>query len=189
MFKMKAIARDTHLGGEDFDNRMVEHCVEEFKRKHKKDISNNPRALRRLRTYCERAKRNLSSAVETPIGVDCLYDGIDFEYKITRAKFEELNMDLFQKCIKAVEECLVESKMDKENIHDVVLVGGSTRIPMVQQMLQDFFNGKALCKSIHPDKAVASGAAIQAAVITGEGNAEVQDILLCDVTPLSEEML
>ncbi|XP_073020590.1 heat shock cognate 70 kDa protein-like [Primulina eburnea] len=185
VFKVKAIVGDSHLGGEDFDNRMVEHCVEEFKRKHKKDIRNNPRALRRLRTSCERAKRNLSSAAETAIGVDCLYDGIDFNYKITRAKFEELNMDLFKKCIKAVEECLHDAKMDKESIHDVVLVGGSTRIPKVQQMLQDFFNGKALCKSIHPDEAVASGAAIQAAVLTGQGNAEVQDILLCDVTPLS----
>ncbi|KZV47854.1 hypothetical protein F511_38531 [Dorcoceras hygrometricum] len=185
VFKVKAIAGDTHLGGEDFDNRMVEHCVEEFKRRHKKDIRNNPRALRRLRTSCERAKRNLSSAAETTIGIDCLYDGIDFHYKVTRAKFEELNMDLFQKCINAVEECLDDAKMDKESIHDVVLVGGSTRIPKVRQMLQDFFHGKALCKSIHPDEAVASGAAIQAAVLTGQGNAEVQDILLCDVTPLS----
>ncbi|XP_073122030.1 heat shock 70 kDa protein 4-like [Henckelia pumila] len=185
VFKVRAIAGDTHLGGEDFDNRMVEHCVEEFKRKHKKNISSNPRALRRLRTSCERAKRNLSSVAETTVGVDCLYDGIDFDYKITRAKFEELNMDLFQRCIKAVEECLDDAKMDKESIHDVVLVGGSTRIPKVQQMLRDFFNGKALCKSIHPDEAVASGAAIQAAVLTGQGNAEVQDILLCDVTPLS----
>ncbi|XP_075485740.1 heat shock cognate 70 kDa protein-like [Primulina tabacum] len=184
-FKVKAIAGDTHLGGEDFDNRIVSHCVQEFKRRHKKDIKMDPRALRRLRTSCERAKKNLSSATETTIGIDCLYDGIDFDYKITRAKFEELNMDLFYKCIKHVKECLDDADMDKTSIHDVVLVGGSTRIPKVQQMLQDFFNGKELCKSIHPDEAIASGAAIQAAILTGQGNTEVQDILLCEVTPLS----
>ncbi|XP_073126972.1 heat shock cognate 70 kDa protein-like isoform X1 [Henckelia pumila] len=185
VFKVKAIAGDTHLGGEDFDNRIVNHCAQEFKRRHKRDIRMDPRALRRLRTSCERAKKNLSSASETTIGIDCLYDGIDFDYKITRAKFEELNMDLFYKCIKHVKDCLEDAQMEKESIDDVVLVGGSTRIPKVQQMLQDFFNGKELCKSIHPDEAIASGAAIQAAILTGQGNAEVQDILLCEVTPLS----
>ncbi|XP_073310148.1 heat shock cognate 70 kDa protein-like [Primulina huaijiensis] len=185
LFTVKAIAGDTHLGGEDFDDRMVNHCVQEFKRKHRKDIGDNPRALRRLRTSCERAKRNISSATETNIGIDCLYDAVDFDYKITRAKFEELNMDLFKKCIQHVEECLNDAKMDKNSVHDVVLVGGSTRIPKVQQMLQDFFNGKELCKSIHPDEAVASGAAIQAALLAGQGNADVQGILLCEVTPLS----
>ncbi|XP_073129640.1 heat shock cognate 70 kDa protein-like [Henckelia pumila] len=185
MIKVKAIAGDTHLGGEDFDNRMVNHCVQEFKRKHKKDISDNPRALTRLRTSCEKAKRNLSSVTETTIGIDCLYDGIDFDCKITCAKFHELNMDLFQKCIEHVEKCLDDAKMDKKRVHDVVLVGGSTRIPKVQQMLQDFFDGKELCKSIHPDEAVASGAAIQAAILSGQANAAVQDIMLCEVTPLS----
>ncbi|XP_073021336.1 heat shock cognate 70 kDa protein-like [Primulina eburnea] len=185
MIKVKAIAGDTHLGGEDFDNRMVNHCVQEFKRKHKNDISDNPRALRRLRTSCEKAKRNLSSVTETTIGIDCLYDGKDFDCKITRAKFQELNMDLFKKCLDHVEKCLDDAEMDKKSIHEVVLVGGSTRIPKVQQMLQYFFNGKELCKSIHPDEAVASGAAIQAAILSGQGNAEVRDILLCEVTPLS----
>ncbi|XP_073132625.1 heat shock cognate 70 kDa protein-like isoform X2 [Henckelia pumila] len=185
VFNVKAIAGDTHLGGEDFDNRMVHHCAQEFKRKHKRDVSLDPRALRRLRTSCERGKRNLSSATEITIGIDCLHDGIDFHYKITRAKFEEINMDLFKKCIKHVEECLADAKMDRRSIHDVVLVGGSTRIPKVQQMLQDFFDGKVLCKSIHPDEAVACGAAIQAAVLTGQGNADVRDIVLCEVTPLS----
>ncbi|XP_073044733.1 heat shock cognate 70 kDa protein-like [Primulina eburnea] len=185
MFTVKAIAGDTHLGGEDFDDRMVNHCVQEFKRKHRKDISDNPRALKRLRTSCKRAKRNLASATETNIAINCLYDGIDFDYEITRAKFEELNMDLFKKCFKHVEECLNEAKMDKNSIDDVVLVGGSTRIPKVQQMLKEYFNGKELCRSIHPDEAVASGAAIQAALLAGQGNAEVKGILLCDVTPLS----
>ncbi|KAK4406127.1 Heat shock cognate protein 2 [Sesamum angolense] len=176
---------DTHLGGEDFDNRMVNHFVQEFKRKHKKDISGNPRALRRLRTACERAKRTLSSTAQTTIEIDSLYEGIDFYSTITRARFEELNMDLFRKCMEPVEKCLRDAKMDKSTVHDVVLVGGSTRIPKVQQLLQDFFNGKELCKSINPDEAVAYGAAVQAAILSGEGNEKVQDLLLLDVTPLS----
>ncbi|KAK4392236.1 Heat shock cognate protein [Sesamum angolense] len=180
-----ATAGDTHLGGEDFDNRMVNHFVQEFKRKHKKDISGNPRALRRLRTACERAKRTLSSTAQTTIEIDSLYEGIDFYSTITRARFEELNMDLFRKCMEPVEKCLRDAKMDKSTVHDVVLVGGSTRIPKVQQLLQDFFNGKELCKSINPDEAVAYGAAVQAAILSGEGNEKVQDLLLLDVTPLS----
>ncbi|KAJ4725838.1 Heat shock cognate 70 kDa protein [Melia azedarach] len=171
--------------GEDFDNRMVNHFVQEFKRKHKKDISGNPRALRRLRTACERAKRTLSSTAQTTIEIDSLYEGIDFYTTITRARFEELNMDLFRKCMEPVEKCLRDAKMDKSTVHDVVLVGGSTRIPKVQQLLQDFFNGKELCKSINPDEAVAYGAAVQAAILSGEGNEKVQDLLLLDVTPLS----
>ncbi|KZV35313.1 hypothetical protein F511_40733 [Dorcoceras hygrometricum] len=185
VIEVKSIAGNTHLGGQDFDNRMVKHCVQEFKRKHKKDISDDARALRRLRTSCEKAKRNLSSVAEITIGIDCLYDGIDFDCRITCAKFEELNMDLFKKCIEHVDKCLDDAKMDKNSIHDVVLVGGSTRIPKIQQMLQDFFKGKELCKSIHPDEAVAYGAAIQAAILSGQGNAAVPDILLCEVTPLS----
>ncbi|KAL6326665.1 hypothetical protein AAG906_010839 [Vitis piasezkii] len=185
IFEVKATAGDTHLGGEDFDNRMVNHFVQEFKRKHKKDITGNARSLRRLRTSCERAKRTLSSTAQTTIEIDSLYEGIDFYSTITRARFEELNMDLFRKCMEPVEKCLRDAKMDKSTIHDVVLVGGSTRIPKVQQLLQDFFNGKELCKSINPDEAVAYGAAVQAAILSGEGNEKVQDLLLLDVTPLS----
>ncbi|KAJ7562105.1 hypothetical protein O6H91_03G055500 [Diphasiastrum complanatum] len=185
IFEVKATAGDTHLGGEDFDNRMVNHFVQEFKRKYKKDISGNARALRRLRTACERAKRTLSSTAQTTIEIDSLYEGIDFYSTITRARFEELNMDLFRKCMEPVEKCFRDAKMDKSSIDDVVLVGGSTRIPKVQQLLQDFFNGKELCKSINPDEAVAYGAAVQAAILSGEGNERVQDLLLLDVTPLS----
>ncbi|CAM0872519.1 unnamed protein product [Alopecurus aequalis] len=174
IFEVKATAGDTHLGGEDFDNRMVNHFVQEFKRKNKKDISGNPRALRRLRTACERAKRTLSSTAQTTIEIDSLFEGIDFYTTITRARFEELNMDLFRKCMEPVEKCLRDAKMDKSTVHDVVLVGGSTRIPRVQQLLQDFFNGKELCKSINPDEAVAYGAAVQAAILTGEGNEKEQ---------------
>ncbi|OAY31828.1 heat shock 70 kDa protein [Manihot esculenta] len=185
IFEVKATAGDTHLGGEDFDNRLVNHFVSEFRRKHKKDISGNARALRRLRTACERAKRTLSSTTQTTIEIDSLYEGIDFYATITRARFEELNMDLFRKCTETVEKCLLDAKIDKRQVHEVVLVGGSTRIPKVQQMLSDFFNGKELCKSINPDEAVAYGAAVQAAILTGEGSEKVQDLLLLDVTPLS----
>ncbi|KAJ9188980.1 hypothetical protein P3X46_000324 [Hevea brasiliensis] len=184
-FEVKSIAGDAHLGGEDFDNRMVNHFVKEFKRRHKKDISGNPRALRRLRTACERAKRTLSSTARTTIEIDFLYEHIDFYATITRARFEELNMDLFRKCMESVKKCLSDAKMDKTSVHDVVLVGGSTRIPKVQQLLQDFFNGKELYKSINPDEAVAYGAAVQAAILSGEGNEKVEDLLLLDVTPRS----
>jgi L1 cell adhesion molecule like protein len=185
IFEVKATAGDTHLGGEDFDNRLVNHFTQEFKRKNKKDITGNPRALRRLRTACERAKRTLSSSAQTSIEIDSLYEGVDFYSNITRARFEELNMDLFRKCMEPVEKCLRDAKMDKSTVHEVVLVGGSTRIPKVQSMLQDFFNGKELCKSINPDEAVAYGAAVQAAILSGEGSEKVQDLLLLDVTPLS----
>jgi len=185
IFEVKATAGDTHLGGEDFDNRLVNFFVNEFKRKNKKDISDNPRSLRRLRTACERAKRTLSSAAQTSIELDSLYEGIDFYSTITRARFEELCMDLFRKCMDPVEKVLRDSKIDKGSVHEVVLVGGSTRIPKVQSLLQDFFNGKELCKSINPDEAVAYGAAVQAAILTGEGGEKVQDLLLLDVTPLS----
>ncbi|KAG5080850.1 heat shock 70 kDa protein-like [Glycine soja] len=185
IFEVKATAGDTHLGGEDFDNRMVNHFVSEFRRKNKKDISGNARALRRLRTACERAKRTLSSTAQTTIEIDSLYEGIDFYATITRARFEEMNMDLFRKCMEPVEKCLRDAKIDKSHVHEVVLVGGSTRIPKVQQLLQDFFNGKELCKSINPDEAVAYGASVQAAILSGEGDEKVQDLLLLDVTPLS----
>ncbi|PHT49753.1 Heat shock cognate 70 kDa protein [Capsicum baccatum] len=185
IFDVKATAGDTHLGGEDFDNRMVDHFVSEFKRKNKKDIGGNPRALRWLRTACERAKRTLSSTAQTTIEIDHLYEGIDFCSTITRARFEELNMDLFGKCMESVEKCLRDAKMDKSYIHDVVIVGGSTRIPKVQQLLRDFFNGKELYKNINPDEAVSYGAAVQAAILSGEGNKKVKDLLVLDVTPLS----
>jgi len=185
IFEVKSTAGDTHLGGEDFDNRMVNHFVAEFKRKHKKDLSTNPRALRRLRTACERAKRTLSSSTQASIEIDSLFEGIDFYTTITRARFEELNADLFRSTLDPVEKALRDSKLDKSQIHEVVLVGGSTRIPKVQKLLQDFFNGKELNKSINPDEAVAYGAAVQAAILSGEKHEAVQDLLLLDVAPLS----
>jgi len=185
IFEVKATAGDTHLGGEDFDNRMVNHFIQEFKRKFKFDITPNMRAVRRLRTACERAKRTLSSATQASIEIDSLHEGVDFYTSITRARFEELNQDLFRQCVGPVEKVLKDSKMDKKTIHEVVLVGGSTRIPKVQSMLQEFFNGKELNKSINPDEAVAYGAAVQAAILKGEGGKKTEDILLLDVTPLS----
>merc|ERR1712025_557340 len=147
--------------------------------------TDNPRALRRLRSACERAKRTLSSTAQTSIEIDSLYEGVDFHTSITRARFEELNMDLFRKCMEPVEKVIRDAKMDKSQIHDAVLVGGSTRIPKVQALLQDFFNGKEVCKSINPDEAVAYGAAVQAAILNNDGSQKVQDLLLLDVTPLS----
>jgi len=185
IFEVKATAGDTHLGGEDFDNRMVEHFVKEFQRKHKKDITGNKRALRRLRTACERAKRTLSASAQANIEIDSLFEGIDFYTNITRARFEELCADLFRGTLDPVEKALRDSKLDKSSIHDVVLVGGSTRIPKVQKLLSDFFNGKELNKSINPDEAVAYGAAVQAAILTGEQHETVSDLLLLDVAPLS----
>ncbi|KAI8570390.1 hypothetical protein RHMOL_Rhmol01G0030300 [Rhododendron molle] len=185
ILEVKASAGDTHLGGYDFDNIMVNHFVAEFQRKHKKDMSGNARALMRLRNACERAKRTLSSATQTTMELDSLYEGIDFYPTITRARFEELNMDLFRKCMEPVERCLHDGRIDKSSVHEVVLVGGSTRIMKIQELLQDFFNGKELCKSINPDEAVAYGAAIQAAILNGQGNEKVQDLLLLDVTRFS----
>jgi len=185
IFEVKSTAGDTHLGGEDFDNRMVNHFIQEFKRKHKKDMSDNKRAVRRLRTACERAKRTLSSSAQASIEIDSLYEGIDFYTNITRARFEELNADLFRGTLEPVEKSLRDAKLDKGQIHDIVLVGGSTRIPKIQKLLQDFFNGKELNKSINPDEAVAYGAAVQAAILMGDKSEEVQDLLLLDVAPLS----
>jgi L1 cell adhesion molecule like protein len=185
IFEVKATAGDTHLGGEDFDNRMVSWCLQEFKRKHKKDPSGNNRALRRLRTACERAKRTLSSSAETTIEVDALFDGVDFATKITRAKFEELCMDLFRGTIDPVDRVIRDSKISKGSIHEIVLVGGSTRIPKVCALLSEYFNGKELNRSINPDEAVAYGAAVQAAILTGDQSKTMQDILLLDVAPLS----
>ena len=185
IFEVKATAGDTHLGGEDFDNRLVNHFVQEFKRKHKKDLSTNPRALRRLRTACERAKRTLSSSAQTNIEIDSLFEGIDFYTSITRARFEELCQDLFRSTMEPVEKVLRDAKIDKQSVDEIVLVGGSTRIPRIQKLVSDFFNGKEPNKSINPDEAVAYGAAVQAAILTGDTSEKTQDLLLLDVAPLS----
>ncbi|OEL13657.1 Heat shock cognate 70 kDa protein [Dichanthelium oligosanthes] len=187
LFNVKAVAGDTHLGGADFDNEMVKHSIREFIRKHSKvDIRNNQKALRRLRSACERAKRMLSSTTQTTIEVDSLHDSIDFCITITRSRFEELNKDLFSKCMKAVEKCFQDAKMDKSRVHDVVLVGGSTRIPKLQTMLRELFKGKELCRTINPDEAVAYGAAIQAAALRRKvGGDKLRSLLLFDITPLS----
>lgn len=184
-FEVKSTAGDTHLGGEDFDNRMVIHFVDEFKRKYKKDLNTNKRAIRRLRTACERAKRTLSSSTQASIEIDSLHEGIDFYTSITRARFEELCADLFRGTLEPVEKAMRDAKLDKGQIDEIVLVGGSTRIPKIQKLLQDFFNGKELNKSINPDEAVAYGAAVQAAILKGDKSKEVRDLLLVDVAPLS----
>ncbi|XP_076953333.1 heat shock cognate 70 kDa protein-like [Bidens hawaiensis] len=182
---VKAVGGDTHLGGENFDQLMVNHCVEIFKKKENKDVSENTRAKMRLKIACEKAKRDLSSTVQTPIEIDCLYEGIDFTTKFSRAKFEEINAGFFNLCIKQVENCLRDGNMHKSQVDEVVIVGGSTRIPKVQQMLTEFFAGKPLCKSINADEAVSYGAAVLATNLSGYGNKKVQDFLLLDVTPLS----
>ena len=185
IFEVRSTAGDTHLGGEDFDNRMVNHFIQEFKRKTGKDMSKNSRSLRRLRTACERAKRTLSSSSEASIEIDSLFEGIDFYSKISRARFEELCSDLFRATMEPVEKALRDAKLDKSKIHEVVLVGGSTRIPKIQKLLQDFMNGKELNKSINPDEAVAYGAAVQAAILSGDKTEVLKDVLLVDVAPLS----
>ncbi|KAH7667831.1 Heat shock protein 70 family protein [Dioscorea alata] len=186
ILEVKATAGDTNLGGEDFDNSMVTHFVDEIKRENNQmDISDCTRAMSRLRTSCEEAKRKLSSATKTTIKIDSLYQDKDFCSTITRAKYEDLNKDLFQKCMESVRRCLRNAKMYKQRVDDVVLVGGSTRTPKVQQMLQNLFNGKELCKTINPDEAVVYGAAVQAAILSGEGDKKLQGLQLIDVTPLS----
>mmetsp|Transcript_16201 Transcript_16201/g.34192 ORF Transcript_16201/g.34192 Transcript_16201/m.34192 type:complete len:658 (+) Transcript_16201:136-2109(+) len=186
IFEVKATAGDTHLGGEDFDNRMVDYFLQDFKRRHRKDMSQNQRSLRRLRTACERAKRTLSSSTQAHIEIDSLFDGIDFNSTITRARFEDLCMDYFKKCMDPCEKVLRDSKISKNQVDEVVLVGGSTRIPKIQSMLAEFFNGKEPCKSINPDEAVAYGATVQAAILSGADKSEkLSELLLLDVTPLS----
>lgn len=185
IFEVKATAGDTHLGGEDIDNRIVEHFVAEFKRKHKLDITTNPRSLKRLKTACERAKRTLSSSATTSVELDSIMEGIDFNGSISRARYEELCSDIFKRALEPVSKVLQDAKMSKSDIDDIVLVGGSTRIPKVQALLQEFFNGKELCKSINQDEAIAYGAAVQAAILTGQGNEATKELLLLDVTPLS----
>merc|ERR550537_1990312 len=185
IFEVKATAGDTHLGGEDFDNRMVNSLVQEFKRKNRgKDPSANARSLRRLRTACERAKRTLSSSHQASIEIDAIFEGIDYFTTVSRARFEEMNMDLFRKCMDPVEKVLRDSKIAKNRVHDVVLVGGSTRIPKVQSMLSEFFNGKEPSREINPDEAVAYGAAVQAAILSGTGGEKTEDLLLFDVVLL-----
>lgn len=185
LFEVLATAGDTHLGGEDFDNRMVKHFAAQFKKETGSDVNTNPKALRKLRAACERTKRTLSTNTEANIEIDSLCDGNDFYTKCTRALFEQLCMDLFKNCMTPVEKVLKDSKVDKKEVDEIVLVGGSTRIPKVQQLLQDMFNGKELNKSINPDEAVAYGASIQAAILSGSQNKVLLDILLLDVTPIS----
>jgi len=188
IFEVKATAGDTHLGGEDFDNLLVQHFATEFKRKNKLDLMESKKAVRRLKTACERAKRTLSSAQTASIELDSLYEGIDFFSSITRAKFESICMHLFNKSMDPVQKCLRDSKISKADIHEIVLVGGSTRIPKVQTLLSDAFNGKKLCNSINPDEAVAYGASVQAHILTrssDDAKDKTSDLLLLDVAPLS----
>ncbi len=184
VFEVKATGGDGHLGGEDFDNMMVQFCVDEFKRKNKIDITNNQRALRRLRTMCERAKRTLSTATQASIEVDSLAEGIDFNATITRAKFESLCDSLFRRTIAPIDRCLADAKISKDQIHEIVMVGGSSRIPKIRELLSSYFNGKKLNDSVHPDEAVAYGAAVQAHILTG-GSEKVDSVILLDVAPLS----
>ncbi|KAL7584765.1 hypothetical protein Lser_V15G42865 [Lactuca serriola] len=183
--EVKAVGGDTHLGGEDFDNRMVDHCAQEFKRRWNKDLTGNKRALGRLRCACEKAKRILSCSIQTSIEIDGLHEGIDFSMKFSRAKFEELNMSFFDKCIATANACLSDAKMKKSCVKEVILVGGSTRIPKIQCMLQECFERKELRKSVNPDEAVAYGAAVMAAKLSGNNDKRVRDLVLLDVTPLS----
>ena len=185
IFEVKATAGDTHLGGEDFDNNMVKHCLQDFKRRHRKDASNSVRARRRLQTACERAKRTLSSSTTAFIELDALFEGVDYTTSLSRAKFEHMNDELFRKTLRPVEKVLRDSGVSKSEVHEIVLVGGSTRIPKVQKLLSDFFGGKELCRSINPDEAVAYGAAVQGAILSGVDNETTSEILLLDVCPLS----
>ena len=185
IYEVKGTGGNTHLGGEDFDSRLVDFCVSDFKRKNKKVISDNKRAMRRLRSACERCKRTLSSSASSTVEIDSLYDGVDYNVSLTRARFEELCSDLFRSTLDVVEKVLRDAKMGKNDIHEVVLVGGSTRIPKIQSMLSNFFGNKDLCKSINPDEAVAYGAAVQASILSGEKSSKTEDLLLLDVAPLS----
>ncbi len=185
LFEVRATNGHTHLGGEDFDNRLVEYCAGEFRRKNNLDLKENPKALRRVRAACEKAKRALSASTQATVDIDALMDGRDLNVTITRAKFEELCMDLFKKCLPPLENVLKDAKMSKSDVHDVVLVGGSTRIPKVIAMVQEFFNGKEPNRSINPDEAVAYGAAVQAAVVNNVQDDEIKNLVLLDVTPLS----
>lgn len=188
IFEVKATAGDTHLGGSDFDTSLVEYCVAEFKKKTKIDLLSHPRAMRRLRTACEKAKHTLSSATQASVEVDSLHEGHDFQVTITRAKFEALCEPLIKRCMEPIEQVLRDSKISKDNVHEIVMVGGSSRIPKVRQMVSDYFNGKKLNDSVNPDEAVAYGAAVQAHILTkkdGDAQDRTDSLLLLDVTPLT----
>ena len=185
VFEVKATAGDTNLGGEDFDTRIVNYVVEEFKKKNKVDLSTNIKAQRRIRSSAERAKRTLSSTGQAIIEIDSIHEGIDLNVVLTRPKFESLCEDIFKKTIDPVDRVIKDSKIAKSDIHEVVLVGGSTRIPKVQELLTNYFNGKELCRSINPDEAIAYGAAVQAAILSGASDTKLDSLLLLDVTPLS----
>jgi heat shock protein 5 len=185
VFEVVSTAGDTHLGGEDFDQRVMEYLIKLVKRKTDKDVSKDPRALQKLRREAERAKRALSNQHQVRVEVEALADGVDLSEPLTRARFEELNADLFRKTLGPVKRALADANMKKEDIHEIVLVGGSTRIPKIQALIKDFFNGKEPNKGVNPDEAVAYGAAVQGGILSGEGGDEVKDILLLDVCPLS----
>jgi heat shock protein 1/8 len=189
VFEVKATAGNSHLGGEDMDNRLTDYVMSEFVKKNKdytvSRLKENGRASRRIKSACEKAKRVLSSTTSTSIEIDSLVDGKDCNISLTRAKFEELCADLFRDALEPVDRVLSDAKVSKGEVHEIVLVGGSTRIPKVQKMLSDYFNGKELCKNINPDEAVAYGAAVQAAILGGNGDEKTDSILLLDVTPLS----
>jgi L1 cell adhesion molecule like protein len=185
IFEVKATAGDTHLGGEDFDSLLVEYCVDEFKKKTKLDIKGNARALRRLRSSVEKAKRSLSTATQATVEIDSLAEGVDYQTTITRAKFEQLCDSVFKRTIAPLDQLLKDAKMDKGEINEIVMVGGSSRIPKIRQLLTDYFGGKKLNDSVNPDEAVAYGAAVQAHILTGGGNDKTSDIILLDVAPLS----
>jgi L1 cell adhesion molecule like protein len=185
IYEVKATSGDGHLGGEDFDNRLVRHFVEEFKRKYKKDICDNQRALRRLKSQCERVKRSLSSSTQASVEIDSLYDGIDFNSSITRARYEELCSDLFRKSVTCIEQVLQDAKMSKSDVHEIVMVGGSTRTPKLQSIISEMFGGKELNKSINPDEAVAYGAAVQAFILSGGKDVKTDGMVVLDVCPLS----
>ena len=185
VFEVKATGGDTRLGGSDLDTILMNYLADEFKKKHKKDIKDNKRAMRRLLTACENAKKTLSVSTVASIEIDSLFEGIDFTTSITRAKFENLCEDLFKSTMAPVEQALADARMGKGDIHEVVLVGGSTRIPKIQELLKEYFNGKEMCKSINPDECVAYGAAVQAAVLSGSTDSKITDLLLLDVCPLS----
>lgn len=189
IFEVKATSGDTHLGGEDFDRNLMYHFMDEFQRKNKNKgvspLSGSPKAMAKLKKECERVKRSLSSATQAHVEIDSLIDGIDYNTTITRAKFEQINGSLFQKCLDCVQRVLMDSKTSKSDVDDIVLVGGTTRIPKMQQLLQDYFGGKALCNTINPDEAVAYGATVQASLLAGVKSAALEDLLLLDVAPLS----
>lgn len=185
IFEVNATAGDSFLGGEDIDRNMVDYCLAEFKKKHQKDVTSSKKAIRRLYTACERAKRTLSSSKTAMIEIDSLYEGIDFNVTITRAKFEDLNSEVFRRILSPVETVLTDAKVSKAEVDDIVLVGGTSRIPKIQEMLRDYFNGKELCTNINPDECVAYGAAVQAAVLSNIQSKHTDNLLLLDVTPLT----